>query len=147
MRRWRRKIALLITTLILAIGCNTNVYAGAESFYYSIGNNGKNFTYNEAGGVNKKTYAGQNWSYKVKKISFTTSKIGLGMCYRLVNQSTGNVSKVSWASQAGVRTDNTWNDGGPKGTYLMQGRTDDTLVGKCTSNGYWNADIIVNWPS
>lgn len=149
MKRRTKKIfaaMLVFTILIMNTAIVTN--AAAESFYFSLTNNGQNWSYNANGGLNQKSYSGQNWSMKITKLSFSTNSYGSGMGYRLINSNTANVSHNIWATSTGVYYGAWWSDPGAAGSqYYLQGRTCDTLQGSATSYGYWNSDVISNWPS
>lgn len=68
--------------------------------------------------------------------------------YRLINSSTAKVSHNVWATNTGIYYGAWRYDLGNAGSsYYLQGRTCDTLQGAATSYGYWNSDVVTNWPS
>lgn len=143
----RKKIAK-IAVLILGLGMmSSSASAARPEYHFYLENNGRTFSNNTYGTTNKKTFAGQEWSMYVKSIYFSKGIRGAGIAFRLVNTGTGTPSVPKWKSVTGRVDGGAWTDGGPTGTYKLQGRMDDDLSGYCESTGYWNADYIETWPS
>lgn len=137
---------VLVVTMLVSMICTMAAQAAFPEFLFDVYNTGQTFSNNVYGTTNQKTYAGEEWSFSVSRIYISDNRIGYGIAMRVVNVNTGNASMHRWASQRGSYQGG-WYDGGPCGTYKLQGRMDDDLSGHIDTQGYWNADIITNWPS
>lgn len=141
-----KKHVIGLVSLVMAFGImGSSVSAATPAYYFNIQNTGQTFAYNEYGTTNHKVYADEQWSLKVQSIIFTNDVTGYGMAFRLRNTGSRLVSSICWAPSRGIYYGG-WANGGPTGYYSIQARMDDDLSGACVTFGYWNADIIYNWP-
>ena len=140
-----KKRKALICAAVASLGilsAGSTVFAANQTYNFELPNTRKVYIADE-NSVNRKLYAGEEWSLYVTSISFTDSYIGWGMSFVPMTENTWTkAGDAHWRTSTGVSYGTYNSTGGPTGRYCLGARIDDDLTGYGYASGLWNSDSV-----